>query len=59
VQILQINNESLAGYSESKVHSIIQKCGVNNIVMAVRDRLEKNKSQIPECGYTSSIYFFF
>lgn len=37
-QILQINNENVAGYSESKVHDIIKKAGVNNIVLAVRDR---------------------
>ena len=37
-QVLQINNENVAGYSESKVHDIIKKAGVNNIVLAVRDR---------------------
>lgn len=37
-QILQINSENVAGYSESKVNDIIKKAGVNNIVLAVRDR---------------------
>ena len=37
-QILQINNESVAGYTAEKVHTIFQKAGVNNIVLAVRDR---------------------
>ena len=38
-QILQINNETIAGYSAEKVHSLFKKAGVNNIVLAVRDRL--------------------
>ena len=38
-QVLQINGENVAGYSESKVNDIIKKAGVNNIVLAVRDRL--------------------
>jgi hypothetical protein len=37
-QILQINGENVAGYTESKVNDIIKKAGVNNIVLAVRDR---------------------
>merc|ERR1719427_451768 len=37
-QILQINNETVAGYTAEKVHSIFKKAGVNNIVLAVRDR---------------------
>jgi len=37
-QILQINEETVAGYSAEKVHSIFKKAGVNNIVLAVRDR---------------------
>jgi len=37
-QILQINGENMAGYSENKVHDIFRKAGVNNIVVAVRDR---------------------
>merc|ERR1712038_61108 len=37
-QILQINGDNVAGYSESQVHKIFQKAGVNNIVLAVRDR---------------------
>nr|ACO11231.1 Syntenin-1 [Caligus rogercresseyi] len=37
-QILQVNGENLAGYSASKVHEIFKKAGVNNIVLAVRDR---------------------
>jgi len=37
-QILQINEETVAGYSADKVHSIFKKAGVNNIVLAVRDR---------------------
>jgi len=37
-QILQINGENVAGFSEGKVHDILKKAGVNNITMAVRDR---------------------
>merc|ERR1711902_249091 len=37
-QILQVNGENLAGYSSDKVHGILKKASVNNIVMAVRDR---------------------
>lgn len=37
-QILQINGQNVAGFSESKVHDIFKKCSVNNIVLAVRDR---------------------
>ncbi len=37
-QILQINNQDVAGFSEDKVHEIFKKCPVNNIVLAVRDR---------------------
>lgn len=37
-QILQVNGENLAGYSTDKVHGILKKASVNNIVMAVRDR---------------------
>merc|ERR1712018_658350 len=37
-QILQINNETVAGYTAEKVHSIFKNAGVNNIVLAVRDR---------------------
>ena len=37
-QILQINNETVAGYTAEKVHAIFKKVGVNNIVLAVRDR---------------------
>jgi len=37
-QILQINNETVAGYTAEKVHAIFKKAGVNNIVLAVRDR---------------------
>merc|ERR1712223_1625785 len=37
-QILQINGENVAGFSAEKVHSIFKKAGVNNIVLAVRDR---------------------
>merc|ERR1711976_1034473 len=37
-QILQINGENLAGFNEEKVHDIFKKCGVNKIVLAVRDR---------------------
>jgi len=37
-QILQINSENVAGCSSDKVHSILKKAGVNNIVLAVRDR---------------------
>ncbi|XP_040571992.1 syntenin-1 [Lepeophtheirus salmonis] len=37
-QILQINGDNVAGYSAEKVHDIFKKAGVNNIVLAVRDR---------------------
>lgn len=37
-QILQIGGENLAGYSSDKVHAILKKTPVNNIVLAVRDR---------------------
>ena len=37
-QILQVNGENLAGFSSDKVHGILKKAPVNNIVMAVRDR---------------------
>jgi syntenin-1 len=37
-QVLQINGENVAGFSEAKVHDIFKKTGVNNIVLAVRDR---------------------
>jgi len=37
-QILQVNGENLAGYSSDKVHAMLKKASVNNIVMAVRDR---------------------
>lgn len=37
-QILQINNQTVAGYTADKVHGMLKKSGVNNIVMAVRDR---------------------
>merc|ERR1711976_50956 len=37
-QILQINGTNLAGFNEEKVHDMFKKCGVNNIVLAVRDR---------------------
>ena len=37
-QILQINSDNVAGFSEGRVHDIFKKAGVNNIVLAVRDR---------------------
>lgn len=37
-QILQVNGENVAGYSNDKVHGIFKKCTSNNIVVAVRDR---------------------
>lgn len=37
-QILQINDESVAGFSVDKVHSIIKKMPVNGIRLAIRDR---------------------
>jgi syntenin-1 len=37
-QILQIGGENLAGCSSDKVHAILKKAPVNNIVLAVRDR---------------------
>ena len=37
-QILQINGENVAGYTEPQVHKIFKKASVNNICVAVRDR---------------------
>lgn len=37
-QILQINSENVAGFTAEKVHNVLKKTGVNNIVLAVRDR---------------------
>lgn len=37
-QILQINNESVAGFSMEKVHDILSKSPVNGIKLIVRDR---------------------
>lgn len=37
-QILQINNETVAGYTAERVHGLFKSAGVNNIVLAVRDR---------------------
>lgn len=37
-QILQINDENVAGYSMEKVHDIIRKSPVNGINIVVRDR---------------------
>jgi len=37
-QILQINGENMAGFSSDKVHDILRKTSVNNIVMVIRDR---------------------
>jgi len=37
-QILQINNVTVAGFTAEKVHIMFKSCGVNNIVLAVRDR---------------------
>lgn len=37
-QILQINNENVAGFSRDKVHDIIKKSNVNGINLVVRDR---------------------
>jgi len=37
-QILQVDGTSLAGFSSDKVHDLLKKASVNNIVMAVRDR---------------------
>lgn len=37
-QILQINNETVAGYSRDKVHDIIKKTSINDIHLVVRDR---------------------
>jgi len=37
-QILQVDGVSLAGYSSDKVHDMLRKAPVNNIMMAVRDR---------------------
>ncbi|CAK8686259.1 syntenin-1-like isoform X2 [Clavelina lepadiformis] len=37
-QILQIDNETLAGYSTDKVHKILKKCNPQRVEFAVRDR---------------------
>merc|ERR1712066_1151133 len=37
-QILQINGDNVAGFSSDKVHDILRKTSVNNIVMVIRDR---------------------
>lgn len=37
-QILQINGETVAGYSMEKVHDIFKKCSANGITVAIRDR---------------------
>jgi len=37
-QILQVDGQSLAGFSSDKVHDLLRKAAVNNIVLAVRDR---------------------
>ena len=42
-QILQINGENVAGFTEHKVHDIFKKAGVNNIVLAVRDRSDNKQ----------------
>ncbi|XP_012285620.1 syntenin-1 [Orussus abietinus] len=37
-QILEINGESLAGYSMEKVHKIFRNCPINGINVVIRDR---------------------
>ena len=37
-QILQINNETLAGYDTDKVMKILKKAAAERITMAIRDR---------------------
>lgn len=37
-QILQINGEVIAGYSEDKVNKLVKKAAATNIKFAVRDR---------------------
>lgn len=37
-QILQINDDNVAGFSMDKVHSIIKKSALNGIKLVVRDR---------------------
>jgi len=37
-QILQINGDNVAGFSSDKVHDVLRKAHVNNIVMVIRDR---------------------
>ena len=37
-QILQINDETVAGYSMDKVHDMLKKSPANGIRLAVRDR---------------------
>lgn len=37
-QILQINNENVAGFSKDKVHDVIRKSSINNISLVIRDR---------------------
>lgn len=39
-QILQINGETLAGYSSDKVMKILKNASAQRVVFAVRDRLE-------------------
>ena len=45
-QILQINNVTVAGFTAEKVHNMFKSCGVNNIVLAVRDRYVKNSRNL-------------
>ena len=37
-QVLQINGEVIAGYSEDKVNKLVKKASATNIKFAVRDR---------------------
>ena len=42
-QILQIDGETLAGYSSDKVMKILKNASAQRVVFAVRDRLEVRK----------------
>jgi syntenin-1 len=56
-QILQINNENVAGFSKDKVHDVIKKASINDIILVVRDRpfertLTLHKDSAGHVGFT-------
>lgn len=56
-QILQINNENVAGFSRDKVHEIIKKAQINDIHLVVRDRpfervITLHKDSVGHVGFT-------